>query len=46
MQSHENFIEKVDIPFFIDKEGKLIKEYKKVKPKGHAEVVLDFIKEM
>lgn len=32
--------------FVIDKEGKLIKEYRKVKPKGHAEVVLDFIKEM
>lgn len=32
--------------FVIDKEGKLIKEYRKVKPKGHAEVVLDFIKEI
>ena len=32
--------------FVIDKEGKLIKEYRKVKPSGHAEVVLDFIKDM
>ncbi len=32
--------------FVIDKDGKLIKEYRKVKPSGHAETVLDFIKEM
>lgn len=31
--------------FVIDKQGKLIKEYRKVKAKGHAEVVLDFVKD-
>ena len=31
--------------FVIDKEGKLVNEYRKVKAKGHAEVVLDFVKE-
>lgn len=31
--------------FVIDKEGRLANEYRKVKPKGHAEEVLDFIKE-
>ncbi len=31
--------------FIIDKEGRLVKEYRKVKPSGHAEEVLNFIKE-
>lgn len=31
--------------FVIDKEGKLVNEYRKVKAKGHAEVVLDFVQE-
>lgn len=31
--------------FLIDKEGNLIKEYRKVKPKGHAEIVLKDLKE-
>lgn len=31
--------------FLIDKEGKLVKEYRKVKAKGHAEEVLAFVKE-
>ncbi|WP_428839283.1 thioredoxin-dependent thiol peroxidase [Bacillus massilinigeriensis] len=31
--------------FIIDKEGKLAKEYRKVKVKGHVEEVLGFIKE-
>ena len=30
--------------FVIDKKGKLIKEWRKVKVKGHAEEVLNFIK--
>jgi len=29
--------------FVIDEEGTLIKEYRKVKAKGHAEKVLEFI---
>lgn len=29
--------------FIIDKEGKLVKEYRKVKVKGHVEEALDFI---
>lgn len=29
--------------FIIDKAGNLVKEYRKVKPKGHAEVVLDYM---
>lgn len=31
--------------FIIDEEGNLIKEYRKVEVKGHAEEVFDFIKE-
>lgn len=31
--------------FIINKDGKLIKEYRKVKAKGHAEEVLGFVKE-
>ena len=30
--------------FIIDKDGNLVKEYRKVKSKGHAEEVLDFVK--
>lgn len=32
--------------FIIDKEGKLIKEWRKVKVKGHVEEALQFIKEL
>lgn len=32
--------------FLIDKEGKLVKEYRKVKPTGHAEEVLSFAKDI
>ena len=31
--------------FIIDKEGRLVEEYRKVRPKGHAEKVLGFVKE-
>lgn len=31
--------------FVIDKDGKLAKEYRKVKASGHAQEVLNFIKE-
>ena len=31
--------------FIFDKEGKLVKEFRKVKAKGHGEQVLSFIKE-
>jgi peroxiredoxin Q/BCP len=31
--------------FIFDKEGKLVKEFRKVKAKGHGEQVLNFIKE-
>lgn len=31
--------------FLINKEGNLVKEYRKVKPKGHAEVVLGYIRD-
>lgn len=31
--------------FIIDKEGNIVKEFRKVKAKGHAEEVLNFIKE-
>lgn len=32
--------------FIIDKEGKLLKTYRKVKVKGHVEAALDFIKSL
>lgn len=32
--------------FLIDKEGKLVKEYRGVKAKGHAQKVLEFAKEI
>lgn len=31
--------------FIVDKEGNLVKEYRKVKPKGHGAIVLDYVKE-
>ncbi len=31
--------------FIIDKEGKLLKEYRKVRVKGHVEAALEFLKE-
>lgn len=31
--------------FIIDKEGKLVEEFRKVRPKGHAEKVLSFVEE-
>jgi thioredoxin-dependent peroxiredoxin len=34
------------ITFVLDKEGKIAKIYSKVTPKGHAEEVLKFVKEM
>lgn len=32
--------------FIINKEGKIIKEFRKVKPKGHAQEVINYLKEM
>ena len=32
--------------FLIDKEGKLVKEWRAVKVNGHIEEVLEFVKEM